>query len=236
MTGSVLELTDVSKDYHALRPLRIKSLRVSAAEHVALLGFDHVSAEVFVNLVTGVTLPDRGAISLLGRSTADITDANEWLSVVDRVGIVSKRAVLLEALTVIQNLAMPYTLDIEPPPPDVKARASDLAFDVGLAESTFDRPIAELAPSDVFRTRMARALALDPSILLLEHPTAELSRSDIPVLAQQCRAVASRRHIAVLALTADAEFAGLLASRVLRWQPASGQLTADGWLSRFRRA
>jgi phospholipid/cholesterol/gamma-HCH transport system ATP-binding protein len=230
----ILELADVAKDYHGLRPLRIANLRVAAGEQVALVGFDAPAAEVFVNLVTGATLPDRGTIRLFGRLTADIADADEWLSVVDRVGIVSQRAVLLGALSVVQNLAMPYTLEVEPPSPDVKERAVALAIGVGLREATFDRPIAELTAADVFRVRFARALALDPSLVIFEHPSAEVPPVDATTLAQECREVASRRTIATVVLTADPEFARRSASRVLSWQPATGGLTSGGWLSRFR--
>ena len=236
MSDPVLELTDVSKDYHGLRPLRISSLSVAPGEQVALIGFDQATAEIFVNLVTGASLPDRGTIRLFGRATTDIADSADWLTVVDRFGIVSRRAVLLDGLTVVQNLAMPYTLEVEPPPADIRARAIALANDVGLAESTLDRPVGELDASGRFRARLARAVALDPVIVLFEHPTAELAQGDIARLAACCRVVASRRNIATVALTADRDFAAAAASRVLTLQPATGRLTSGGWLSRFRRA
>jgi ABC-type transporter Mla maintaining outer membrane lipid asymmetry ATPase subunit MlaF len=236
VTHPVLELTNVSKDYHGLRPLRIADLSVARGEQVALVGFDQPSAEVFMNLVTGAILPDRGAVRLLGRLTADIADADDWLAVVDRVGIVSRRAVLLDSLTVVQNLAMPYTLEVEPPSPDVRKRAVGLASDAGLPETAYDRPIAELGPANMFRTRFARALALDPAVVFFEHATAEVARDDLPALAARCREVASRRNIATVVLTADRTFAVASASRVLQWEPASGRLTSGGWLARFRRS
>ena len=235
MIAPVLELADVSKDYHGLRPLRIAGLSVAPAERVALVGFDQVTAEVFVNLVTGASLPDRGTVRLFGRSTADIVDSADWLTVVDQVGIVSRRAVLLDALTVVQNLAMPYTLEVEPPSEDIRERAIRLANEVGLPQSTFDRPIAELKPADVFRARLARAIALDPGVLLFEHPTAEVSREQSVEIAEQSGAVAAKRQIAAVMLTADRAFASAAASRVLTWEPATGRLASGGWLSRFRR-
>jgi len=235
VSDPVLELTDVSKDYHGLRPLRVASLSVGPGEQVALLGFDQTTAEIFVNLVTGASLPDRGSIRMFGRATTDIADSADWLTVVDRFGIVSRRAVLLGGLTVVQNLAMPYTLDVEPPAPEVRARAIALAMDVGLAESAFDRPVAELDSAGMFLARLARAVALDPAVVLFEHPTADLARGDVVELASRCRAVASKRDIATVALTADREFAVAAASRVLTLEPASGRLTGDGWLSQFRR-
>ena len=236
MTGPVLTLADISKDYHGLRPLRIASLTVAAGEQVALVGLDQVAAEVFVNLVTGATLPDRGEVRLFGRSTVDIADADEWMRVVDRVGIVSRRAVLLERLTVVQNLAMPYSLEVEPPSADIRDRAIALALDAGILPGMFERPIAELSAADVFRVRFARALALGPALMLFEHPTAEVARVDIRTLAQRCREVSSKRNIATVVLTGDREFADTSSDRALSWEAATGRLTAGGWLSRFRRA
>jgi ABC-type transporter Mla maintaining outer membrane lipid asymmetry ATPase subunit MlaF len=236
VTAPVLELTDVSKNYHGLRPLRVASLRIAPGEQVALLGFDQSTAEVFVNLVTGASLPERGTVRLFGRPSTEITDSDDWLTLVDRFGIVSRRAVLLNALTVVQNLAMPYTLAVEPPSPDVCERAMSLAREVGLAESSFERPVGELDALGVFRARLARAVALDPAILVFEHPTAEVARADVVELAARCRAVASKRNIATVVLTADRTFAEAAASRVLLLDAATGRLTSDNWLSRFLRA
>jgi predicted ABC-type transport system involved in lysophospholipase L1 biosynthesis ATPase subunit len=124
VTPVVLELADVVKDYRSLRPLRLERLAVAAGESVAIVGLDRAMAEVFVNLVTGAALPDRGEVKVFGRATSAIEDSAGWLTLVDRFGIVSERAVLLDALDVLQNLSMPFTLDIEPPPQDVRLRAA----------------------------------------------------------------------------------------------------------------
>jgi ABC-type transporter Mla maintaining outer membrane lipid asymmetry ATPase subunit MlaF len=235
-TGPVLELSDVSKDYRGLRPLRIASLSVEAADHVAILGLDEITAEVFVNLMTGASLPDRGDVRLFGRSTAAIGDSGEWLTVVDRFGIVSRRAVLLETLTVVQNLAMPFTLEIEPPPDEVRARAVALAREVGLDDASMDRPAAELDATGLVLVRLGRALALDPAIVVFEHPTADVAREDVAALGARCRALAASRRTALVALTADREFAEAVAGRVLTLDAATGRLAGPGWLSRLRRA
>jgi ABC-type transporter Mla maintaining outer membrane lipid asymmetry ATPase subunit MlaF len=231
--GTVLELSDVSKDYRGLRPLRIASLTVHAGEHIAIVGLDQITAEVFVNLVTGATLPDKGDVRLFGRSTATIADSADWLAVVDRFGIVSPRAVLLDVLTVVQNLAMPYTLEIEPPADDIRQRAVALAKRVGLGEATLDRPVGELEASGLARVRLGRALALDPAVVILEHPTVGMSREAVAELAAQCRTVPA----ATIALTADVEFAASVAERCLTLDPATGRLDGrSGWFARFRRS
>jgi ABC-type lipoprotein export system ATPase subunit len=233
VSDPVLELTGVSRDYRGLRPLRIERLAVAAGEHVAILGLDQVTAEVFVNLVTGATVPDRGEVKLFGRPTSEIADSADWLALVDRFGIVSERAVLLDGLSVIQNLSMPFTLEIEPPPAAVQTRAEALAREVSLPENTWARPLGELDPTSRMRVRLGRALALDPAIVLLEHPTATLPRGDGVPMGRHMREVAARRGIAVVAATADEAFAAAVATRVLTLDAATGRLAEKrGWFKR----
>lgn len=224
MSPPVLELSAVSKNYHALRPLRIADLRVAAGEQVAVLGFDRPSAEVFINLVTGATLPDAGEVRVLGRATSDIVDSADWLATVDRFGIVSERAVLLDQLTVIQNLAMPFTLDIEPPPDDVRGRAAGLAREVGLVEAAWDTPVGHLDAAGKVRVRLGRAIALGPAVLLLEHISASVGREEVAALGGLLRAVAAGRGAALLAVSADEPFARAVAAKVLTLDPATGRL------------
>ena len=231
---SPVDIDGVSKDYHGLRPLRIQRLTLSPTDAVAIIGVDQIAAEVFVNLVTGATLPDAGAVNVFGRSTAAITDSADWLSVADRFGIVSERAVLLEQLSVLQNLAMPFTLDIEPPPEDARRRAAALAVEVGLPESAWDGAVAATDAAGKVRVRLARALALDPAVLLLEHASAALSADAARAFGRHVRDIAARRSIAVVALTADEAFARVVAARVLRLDTATGRL-AESRPGLFRR-
>jgi ABC-type transporter Mla maintaining outer membrane lipid asymmetry ATPase subunit MlaF len=233
--SAVLEISGLTKDYRGLRPLRVQQLAVNADETVALLGFDQTSAEVFVNLVTGATLPDAGAVHVFGRATSSIADGDEWLAALDRFGIVTARAVLLEQLTVIQNLAMPFTLDIEPPADDVRQRAERLAEEVRLPNAVWAEPAAELDPDGLVRVRLGRALAADPVLLLLEHVSAGLADAAASTLGGDIRRLAARRRIALVALTADEGFAHAVAARVLSLEPATGRLADKQRRGRWRR-
>jgi ABC-type transporter Mla maintaining outer membrane lipid asymmetry ATPase subunit MlaF len=232
----VLDLTDVSKVYGGLRPLRIQRLTVSAREHVALVGLDQPMAEVFVNLVTGATLPDRGQVAVFGQSTGAIVDGAEWLRVVDRFGIVTERAVLLDGLTVLQNLAVPFTLDIEPLPDEVAARAAGLAAEVGLPAPEWQKIVAALDARSRACVCLARALALDPAVILLEHATVSVDRDQALRLGERIRRVAARRGAAIVAVTADPVFAGAVADRILTLDAATGRLVprrGSGWFGRL---
>jgi ABC-type transporter Mla maintaining outer membrane lipid asymmetry ATPase subunit MlaF len=235
VTSPVLELTNTVKDYRGLRPLRIERLEVISSESVALVGLDELMAEVFVNLVTGGALPDAGEVRIFGRSSSTISDSTEWLSVVDRFGIVSRRAVLLEAFTLLQNVAVPFTLDLESIPADVENRVVNLAREVDLPEAAWNSAVATLDAASQVRVRLARALALDPDVVLLEHPTVGVGRQQVGPLGEHIRTVARRRGAAIVALTADTPFANAVATRVLTLDASTGRLTdRRGFFSRLR--
>ncbi len=226
----VLELAGVSKAYGALRPLRIRELAVHRGEAVALVGLDAPAAEILVNLIMGATLPDEGRIVAFGRETSTVADSTEWLALADRFGLVGHRAVLLDALSVVQNLALPLTLDIEPPPPGIRDRAVALARQVALPEAAWDRPVGALDAPGRVRVHLARALALDPGVLILEHASAGLDADRRAEIGSLIREVASARGPAILALTRDEVFAEAVATRVLRHDPRTGACAAPrGW-------
>ena len=106
----LIELSDVTKDYRGLRPLRIQHLELRAGRLTALLGVDAAMSEVLVGLITAAQLPDTGHVSVFGRPTSSITAVDEWITALDRFGLISDRAVLVEQLTAEQNLAMPISL------------------------------------------------------------------------------------------------------------------------------
>ena len=107
----LLEVRGVVKDYQGLRPLRVRALRVAEGEVLTLDGLDAQAAEMFVHLLTGAALPDDGEVALFGRNTREVPDAAEWLQSLEGLGLVSGRAVLLDMMTVLQNIALPLTLD-----------------------------------------------------------------------------------------------------------------------------
>jgi ABC-type polar amino acid transport system ATPase subunit len=228
-----VEMTSVSKQYGALRPLRIEQLTVAISDRIALIGLDQPAAEVFINLVTGASLPDTGVINVFGRSTLDIVDSSDWLSTLDRFGIISDRAPLIDALSVVQNLSMPFTLEVEPPAADIREQATRLAGEAGLGPETWDRRVGDLDAVERVRIRIARALALNPSILLFEHTSATLPRATVSTFGREILTIVEKRRAAAIALTMDSEFAGAVASKTLTLDGASGRVT-EARPSRFK--
>ena len=225
-----LELTGVVKDYRGLRPLRIADLAVEDGERVAISGLDRSAAEVFVDLVNGALLPDAGVVRVLGRTTADITEADDWLAWLDAFGILTHRAVLLEASTLAQNLALPLSLEIDPMPADLRATVEALAAETDLPAERLDRPIGDAPPAVRLRAHLAKALALGPRVVLLEHPTITLDPGDVRPFAETVKRVAEARGLTVVALTEDAAFADVAATHSYKLNNGTGALTSTrGW-------
>ena len=232
MPSPILSLTGVRKQYHGLRPLRVQSLLLNAGERVAVSGFDAGAAEVLVNLITGASVPDEGTIEVCGRATNAISDGDDWLAWLDRFGIVSPRAVLLEAATLGQNLAMPLTLAIDPIPAEVAAQVANLADDVGIDRTLLERPIAGLDAALRARAHLARAIALGPSLLIMEHPTIGFAAGQAKPFGETVARAAASRSVATLVISEDAEFSSAAADRKLALHAASGELRPAGrrWL------
>jgi ABC-type transporter Mla maintaining outer membrane lipid asymmetry ATPase subunit MlaF len=225
----LLQLRGVVKNYGGLRPLRMADLSVRAGEIVTLEGPDTVAASVLVDLITGTTLPDAGDILVSGSPTAAIGDQEAWLAFLEQFGIVNERVVLLDDLTVLQNLAVPLTLDLDPLPEDARHRALHLAAAVGLDAASLDARLTGTDQLTRFRVRLGRALAHDPRLLLVEHPTLRLQAKDARECGQALR-LAAGRAAGALVVSGDPRLTRAVGGRNLVWDAATGGAASPrGW-------
>jgi len=218
-----LEFDGVVKDYRGLRPLRVQRLAVETGERVTLAGLDVPAAETLVNLATGAGLPDEGEVRVLGQATSTITDGERWLESLDAFGIVSHRAVLLEGATVAENIAMSFSLSIDPVPAEIQLKAEALCDEVGIEAGDRNKPVAAVGAATRLRAHLARALALDPSVLVLEHPTLHVERQDVRGLADSILSATKDRPVAVLVITDDEDLANGLDARRLKLDASTGE-------------
>lgn len=232
MSEPLLEMAGVEKDYRTLRPLRVRQLTVRPGDVFSISGIDMLGAETFVHLVTGATLPDAGDVTLFGRNTRGITDSEAWLKSLDGVGMITARGVLIEAFTVLQNIALSLTLVVDPIDPRVIPQAGALARDAGIAANLFDVPVGKTASDIKMRVHLARALALGPKLLIAEHPSAALSRDSVAGFGGDLGNAARTRGLGLIAITADDSLAKAVGGTRLELVAATGELRT---LSRIRR-
>ena len=233
MTGapSLIHLSRIVKNYPALRPLRIAEFTADKTDRLVLSGFDAMAAEMFVYLVTGAALPDEGEVVIAGRNTRDIATDTEWLASLDRFGIVTHRAVLLESTSVASNLALPITVAIDPMSAETRARVDSDAADVGLPKEKLDGPAHALTPAERLRLHLARAVSSGPELLMLEHPTGMLNDAgESAAFGETLRALSEKRGFGFLAISEDQGFAKASGGETLKLNPANGRLGKSRFL------
>ena len=224
----LLDISALVKQHVGPEPLRIRQLTVHPGDRVTLSGLDAAAAEVFMHLVTGAAVPDEGVVSVAGRDTRAIATDTEWLASLDRFGIVTERAVLLDQMSIAANLALPLTVAIDPISPEVRAQVVALAREAGLPEGRLDHPVGSLAADERVRLHLARALAHRPELLLLEHPTARLAdRRASVALGETLRRALEARQIGWIAITEDDAFASAAAAPRWRLDATSGAIRRD---------
>jgi predicted ABC-type transport system involved in lysophospholipase L1 biosynthesis ATPase subunit len=236
LTPRLLELRGVTKAFGGLRPLRVADLSVNAGEAVILGGLDETAAAVLVDLVTGTALPDAGEVVVAGTPTSAIADHEGWLAFLEQFGIVNSRVVLLDGLTALQNVAVPLTLDLDPLPPDARSRAVAIASTVGIDPAVLDRPLGAVPPLARFRVRLARAIAHEPRLLLVEHPTFGLDRGEVAGCEAALAAVLSKTTLGALVISTDQRLHAGFAARRLSLDAGTGKVVErrswPGWLHR----
>lgn len=217
----ILEIRGLVKQYSALRPLRLQELTIDRGDIVAIAGVDAPAAEMLSTLITGASLPDEGELRLFEQSTREIADTSAWLALLDGVGLISERVILLDQFTVRQNLAVPFTLDLEDLSEADRTSADRLADLSGLSDAVEQR-VGDASPVVRARLRVGRALALKPALLLGEHPSATLPRDAVTAYAEALAAAARQTQTAVVMLTNDDQLARGLGGDIRTLDPATG--------------
>ena len=225
-TVPLIQIAGLRKQFGGLRPLRINALSLAQGERITLHGLDAESAEMLTLLITGASLPDEGTVTVAGRDTRDIQTDTEWLTSLDVFGMVTTRAALMDSVALEGNLALPFTVSIDPPGPEVRKSVQLLASEVGLAAELLAARVDRLNEADRARVHLARALALEPQVLLLEHPTAKLGPADASAFGKVLSDIANARDLGWLAITEDDAFAAAAGGRRCRLIPGSGEVTA----------
>ena len=226
----LVQLRKVTKDYQSLRPLRIESLDLHEGQTLALGGFDQMTAEILVDLITAAIVPDTGEVRVFGQPTTAIADRDGWLQTLDQFGLLTERAVLVEQFTVEQNLAIPYSLSVEDLSAELRARVARLAQEIGFAASDLGKQSGILPPLGRLRLRLGRALAMEPKVLLAEHPSATLASDEARGFGADLKRIVKGRGMAALVLTADPEFAREVSDEAFVLEPATGTLKpSSGW-------
>jgi phospholipid/cholesterol/gamma-HCH transport system ATP-binding protein len=174
MTGQAppIRLSHVSKSFGDRRVLDDVSFEVERGTAFCLLGRSGTGKSVTLKHIIGLIRPDEGQVLVEGQDVARL-DGRSLSRVRRRMGFLFQDAALFDSITVGENVAFPLRRHTGLPEGEIEARARDRLAEVGL-ERDYGKMPAALSGGMRKRAGLARALVLDPSILLVDEPSAGL--------------------------------------------------------------
>jgi branched-chain amino acid transport system ATP-binding protein len=169
LAGSVLEVVGLSAGYGAVPVVRDVDLRVAPGEVVAVLGPNGAGKSTLLKALIGRLRPSAGRVVLGGN---DITGVSAYRLARLGIGYVPQSKDVFETLTVLENLEMGgYLL----PRGDVAGRIERVTALLPILQPLLGRTVKSLSGGERKLLGIARSLMLDPTVLLLDEPTASLA-------------------------------------------------------------
>nr|WP_202213945.1 ABC transporter ATP-binding protein [Methylacidimicrobium sp. AP8] len=217
MRRVVARLDQVSKYYgsgeSATCALRSVSLEIEEGEFVALVGPSGCGKSSLLHLLAGIDRPTQGSVVVFGQSLAELEDRKLTEMRLGKIGIVFQFFNLLPTLTAVENVELPGLLrGIDPK--EARRRAIALLEEVGLGHRSGHRP-EQMSGGEMQRVAVARALLLEPGMVLADEPTGNLDSEASRVVIDLFRDL-GKRHGATLVLATHSPEVAAASSRIIR--------------------
>ena len=171
-TASAVRLDRVTKSFGATRVLDDVSFEVAPGRGFVILGRSGTGKSVTLRHIIGLLKPDRGRV-FVGADEISALGGPELSRVRQRIGFLFQNAALFDSITVGENVAFPLRRHTRLTDREIRQRAQERLGEVGL-EREYDKMPADLSGGMRKRAGLARAMALDPEILLVDEPSAGL--------------------------------------------------------------
>ncbi|MCX8228001.1 MAG: ABC transporter ATP-binding protein, partial [Sulfitobacter sp.] len=206
----LLQFNNDSKSYGEMSVLKDINLDVTEGEFVVILGFSGTGKTTLINLMAGLEQPSSGTVTYRG---APITEPGR------ERGVIFQNYSLMPWLTVNGNVALAVdTMFPELSKAERATKVDHYVGMVGLGHAATRRP-AELSGGMRQRVNVARALAMDPEMLLLDEPLSALDALTRANLADEIEAIWDADKKTCVLITNDVDEAIILADRIIALNP-----------------
>jgi phospholipid/cholesterol/gamma-HCH transport system ATP-binding protein len=212
------------KSFGKQRVLNGIDLTVAKGETVAVLGRSGTGKSVLLKLLVGLQSPDAGSISIQGEEITGL-EINRLNEIRKKMGFLFQQGALYDSLTVEQNVAFPLSRHSKLSASEIKDRVRELLTSVGMQEGMQKLP-SEISGGMQKRVGLARALALDPDILLFDEPTAGLDPITSREIDELILKLQRERKISSIVVTHYIPGAKAISDRMLFMQ--DGAVIAEG--------
>ena len=208
----IIDLVDVYKSFGPKEVHTGLSLSIRRGESITVLGGSGSGKSVLLKEITGLLKPESGKVIIEGE---DIVPLNEkdLVSVRKKMGMLFQGAALFDSLTVEENIAYPLRENTKLPENEIKEVVSRNLELVGLP-GIEDKMPSDLSGGMKKRVGLARALAMNPKILLYDEPTTGLDPPNISRINQLIRNMQAQFGITGVIITHDVQSAFEISDRV----------------------
>ncbi|MEC8301169.1 MAG: ATP-binding cassette domain-containing protein [Planctomycetota bacterium] len=169
----LIELNDVSVQFGRQTVLRSLSLSIPAGQTVAIIGESGCGKTVLMKTIIGLVNPSKGHVRFDGQHLRQL-DEQELARQHIRFGYVFQNAALFDSMTIGQNVAFPLRQHAALTSAQIDEIITARLFEVGLPKSVIRKKPAELSGGMRKRVGLARALVLNPEVILYDEPTTGL--------------------------------------------------------------
>jgi len=212
-SAPVLALEDLHKSFGSQTVLDGISLAVNRGETLAVLGRSGSGKSVLLKLIIGLDKPDSGSIRIHGQDIAGLA-LDQMGEIRKKMGFLFQHAALYDSLTVEQNVAFPLQRHKkEMSESERNGRVKSLLAEVGM-EGNLEKMPSDISGGMQKRVGLARALALEPDILLLDEPTAGLDPISSAEIDDLVLKLQQEHHMASIVVTHDLHSAKTIADRL----------------------
>ena len=212
--SALLEAKEVTKIYaRAQRPsLNKVSFSVSKSEFIAIMGASGSGKTTLLNVLSTIDTPTGGSITIDGINIKNLTDSGAADFRRDKLGFIFQEYLLLDSLTIFENIAVPLTLQ-KLPPKKIENMVKSLAETFGI-DSQLNKYPNELSGGQRQRASALRAIVKRPSILFADEPTGALDSNSATDLLNTLKESNKALDTTILMVTHDA-YAASFADRIL---------------------